>query len=160
MEEEGEIDLTEFREEAAKEVAAREKAIMDDLAKRKAAKKKRMHTEAQREAVTKAYAAQAEKKMKQLKAMEEADRARRQQVTWGEGVDAVEVPVEELDEAAKELLDANGKLDLEKVRKLSLTQKQEEKVQNLEKKQKKIGSLRRAKQKQEDCEKQVFFHLK
>ena len=39
--------------------------------------------------------------------------------------------------------EANGKLDLDKVRKLSLTQKQEEKVQNLEKKQKKIGSLRR-----------------
>ena len=37
--------------------------------------------------------------------MEEADKARRHQVTWGEGVDAVEVPMEELDEAAKELLD-------------------------------------------------------
>lgn len=150
MEEEGEIDLTEFREQAAKERAAKEKAISEDLARRKAAKKKRMHVEAQREAVAKAYAAQAEKKMEQRKQIEEADRAKLHQVTWGMADDAVDVPMEELHDDAKQLMDANGKLDLEKVRALTLSQKQEAMVQKLEQKQKKISNMYREKQKQEE----------
>ncbi|CAK9047769.1 unnamed protein product [Durusdinium trenchii] len=106
MEEEGEIDLTEFREVAAKERAAKEKAMLEDLARRKAAKKKRMHAEAQREVVTKAYAAQAEKKLQQRKVQEDADRAKIHQVNWGMGEDAAEVPMEELHDDAKQLMDA------------------------------------------------------
>lgn len=150
MEEEGEIDLKEFREEAAKERAAKEKIMLEDLARRKAAKKKRMHVEAQREAVAKAYAAQAEQKMQQKKKTEEADRAKLHEVTWGMAEDAVEIPMEELHEDAQKLMDANGKLDLEKVRALTLSQKQEAMVQKLEQKQKKISNMYREKQRQEE----------
>lgn len=150
MEEEGEIDLSAFREEAAKESAAREQAMLKDLERRKAAKKKRMQLEAQREAVAKAYASKAEERMKKQKELEAADKERIHQVTWGMGEDAVETNTEELHDDAKKLLDANGKLDLDKVRELQLTQKQDAMVQKLEQKQRKIANLFKEKQRQED----------
>ncbi|CAJ1458262.1 unnamed protein product, partial [Effrenium voratum] len=150
MEEEGDIDLSDYREQAAKELAAKEKAMLEDLARRKAAKKKRMHAEAQREAVAKAYAAKAQHQMQQRKDQEEKDREKLHEVNWGMGEDAVEIPLEELHGDAQKLMDANGKLDLEKVRQLSLTQKQEAMVQKLEQKQKKIANLLREKQRQEE----------
>ncbi|CAE7631984.1 SLC4A1AP, partial [Symbiodinium pilosum] len=82
--------------------------------------------------------------------MEAADKERLYQVNWGMAEDAVETNTEELHDDAKKLLDANGKLDLDKVRELQLTQKQDAMVQKLDQKQRKIANLFREKQRQED----------
>jgi len=63
--------------------------------------------------------------------------------------DAVEIS-EDLHEDAQKLMDANGKLDLEKVRKLELTPKQVAMVEKLEQKQRKMANFHREKQRIEE----------
>ncbi|CAE8647084.1 unnamed protein product, partial [Polarella glacialis] len=145
MEEEGEIDLTEFRELAAKEREEAEKAMLQDLEKRKMAKRLKMNTEGHRQAVAKAYANKAQKRMDELKVTEKEDKEKLHQVNWGMGEDAVEIPTEDVSEESQKLMDISGRIDLEKVRKLGLTEKQEQLVAKLENKNKKIGNLHKAK---------------
>eukprot|EP00930_Biecheleria_cincta_P042266 TRINITY_DN29076_c0_g1_i1.p1 TRINITY_DN29076_c0_g1~~TRINITY_DN29076_c0_g1_i1.p1 ORF type:complete len:782 (-),score=219.18 TRINITY_DN29076_c0_g1_i1:13-2310(-) len=151
MDEEGEIDLEQFRELAAKERQEKEKAMLEDLRRRKAAKKERMHKDATRKLVAETYAAKAEKKMQAVKEAEQRDIERRQQVTWGMSEDAVEIPTDALHDDAQKLMDANGKLDLEKVRKLELTPKQTAMVDKLEQKQRRIANLHKENQRIEEA---------
>jgi len=148
MVEEGEVDLAEFREQAAKDNAEREKAMQADLERRKQAKRKRMGVEA----LAKRMAAVAQRQQQDQKKLEAKSRAQMQEVTWGMCADAVEPqPLEGLSQEALALLDATGSLDLAKVREArTLTEKQQALLQKAEQKQRRVANLHREKQRIEE----------
>merc|ERR1719443_1997233 len=148
MEEEGEVDLTQLREEAK---AERRKADQD-LARRKAAKKERLMREKTREVVAKMYADKARQKQQQMQDEIEKDRGKLHEVTWGMDADAVESnALDGLSDEARKLLEPgdSGWIDPEKVRSHAdrlgkpLTEKQEQIIAKFEQKKKKLESLQR-----------------
>lgn len=149
MEEEGEVDLTGLRAEAAKE----KREADQDLARRKAAKKERMMREKTRDVVAKMYAEKAQKRMVVLQEEAEKDRTKLHEVTWGMDADAAENPAcDGLSEEARKLLEPgdSGQIDPEKVRSYkTLTDKQEQMVAKFEMRKKKLEALQREKGKLE-----------
>mmetsp|Transcript_81147 Transcript_81147/g.225817 ORF Transcript_81147/g.225817 Transcript_81147/m.225817 type:complete len:800 (-) Transcript_81147:62-2461(-) len=145
MVDEVDVDLTRFREQAAKERAEKERAEQSELARRKEAKRRRLHDEAQRKAVTTVLAERAQKKMQMVRESEEKDRERLHRVTWGMADDAMELPDAAQDENVQRLMGPDGRLDGEKVRQRNLTEKQEQLLTKLEQKQKKLTNLEREK---------------
>lgn len=145
MGEEKDIDLSVFREKAAQERQAQLRREQTDLALRKEAKKLRIYEEAQRKAVLSQLAARAQKKMDVLREAEAKDREKLHEVTWGFADDAVEAKDERQNEEVQKLMDSSGKLDLDKVRKLTLTEKQEAMCKKIEEKQRRANNLTREK---------------
>merc|ERR1719498_2301641 len=109
MEEEGEVDLSDLRAQAAKERREAEQ----DLARRKAAKKERMMREKTREVVAKMYADKARAKQQAYDEQNAKDREKLQEVNWGMGEDAVEIRDDGLSDEAQKLLETgdNGWID-------------------------------------------------
>jgi len=142
MAEETAIDLAEFREKAAQERKEKERAEAEDLRRRKDAKRQQHYREAKQKAIATALAARAQQKMEAWKEAKEKDQQKLHEVTWGMAADAVE-PASDLAEDVQKLMDANGQLDLEKVRKLTLTERQEGLVTKLDQKQRKLANLSR-----------------
>lgn len=149
MEEEGEVDLTELREEAQRERLAADQ----DLARRKRAKKERMMKEKSRQAVAEMYAEKARKKQEIMQEELEKDRTKLHEVRWGMDEDAVEVTGDGLTEEAEKVLDKasdNSWIDPEKVRNFKkLTEKQEQMVAKFEQKKRKLEALQKEKMKLE-----------
>eukprot|EP00927_Polykrikos_kofoidii_P049370 TRINITY_DN43435_c0_g1_i1.p1 TRINITY_DN43435_c0_g1~~TRINITY_DN43435_c0_g1_i1.p1 ORF type:complete len:856 (+),score=206.07 TRINITY_DN43435_c0_g1_i1:170-2737(+) len=144
MVEEGEVDLSEFRDQAVKERAEVLRREQADLARRKEAKRRKLHEEAQRNAVVGALAARAQLKMNALKDEENRDREKLHQVTWGMADDAVELPDNvEADEDVANFMGADGIIDTAKIREKQLTVKQEQLVTKLEQKIRRLTNLQR-----------------
>jgi len=144
MAEEGDVDLTEFRERVAQERAEHEKAMEDDLTQRKEAKRQKLNVEAQRRFVVTNLAARARNDMQELREAEEGDRQKLHEVTWGLSEDAVEQESDITDEGQK-YLDAHGHLDLEQVKSLTLTEKQVQMTAKVDQKQRRIANLNKEK---------------
>jgi len=148
MEQEGEVELDAYRSGAAKVHAARAKAIEEDLQRRIEAKRQRMLRESKRRACVSHFAEKGRLKMEAAQEAMEEDRKILHTVTWGMSEDAVE-PESNLSEGAMKLMDANGRLDLEKVRAMELTDKQQKLIATIDQKQRRLNNLERERIKHE-----------
>jgi len=149
-EEEGEVDLSALQAKAAGDRAAFLQAQQAELQRRKDAKKVRMAKESRQKALVNALQAKAKEQQKAQAQLLAQDRAKMQEVSWGMGEDAVDVPINNYTDDAQKLLDADGKLDFEKVRSLKLTTKQETMVTKAEAKHKKLENVMKEKRKIEE----------
>jgi len=146
MEEEKEVDLSTYREEAARQREKERAEMEQDLRRRKMAKKERLAKEKYREVVAQAYAEKAKKKQQQLQEELSKDLAKVHEVTWGMSEDAVEVR-DELGEEAEKLMDSEATwIDPEKVRNYkTLTDKQEQMLTKFQQKKRKLEGLSKEK---------------
>mmetsp|Transcript_33585 Transcript_33585/g.70997 ORF Transcript_33585/g.70997 Transcript_33585/m.70997 type:complete len:632 (+) Transcript_33585:32-1927(+) len=150
MREEGEVDISELREQAAQE----RKAMEEDLFRRKRERKIREIRARQQQADTAKLAAAAREQMEaQYKGHLEADKAKMtelQEVTWGMGAEATKTDGEEYSQEVLNLLSDDGiGVNIDKMRNMELTEKQNKMVEKMIPKQNKLVNLRRERERLE-----------
>mmetsp|Transcript_33715 Transcript_33715/g.87593 ORF Transcript_33715/g.87593 Transcript_33715/m.87593 type:complete len:633 (-) Transcript_33715:102-2000(-) len=150
MREEGEVDISELREQAAQE----RKAMEEDLFRRKRERKIREIRARQQQADTAKLAAAAREQMEtQYKGHLAADKAKMtelQEVTWGMGAEATKTDGEEYSQEVLNLLTDDGiGVNIDKMRSMELTEKQNKMVEKMIPKQNKLANLRRERERLE-----------
>lgn len=151
MDDEGEVDLEEYRAQSAKERDQFQRDQEKDLLRRKRAKAERIYAEKKKHFTLNHYAEKAKEFMKEKAAAEEEDRKKLHEVTWGMTEDAV-AGGEDLSDEALKLMDSVGGIGIDPEKVLSLpnvTEKQSSLCAKLEQKRRKLANLNKEKERLE-----------